>query len=157
MNVFRDEKSFACALDALARRDFAGAEAELGALLSAIGLSDADRAFLLNKRGVARIGLERRADARADFQAALEINPNFAPAFANLGNLLFEEGEAEAAIVHYERAIRADPDYAIAHFNLGVAYKRVGRIADGVRALRRAQRLEGRANAAGFWQRARRR
>ena len=155
--MFRDERPFACALDALARRDFGGAEAEFCALLYATDLNDADRAFLLNKRGVARIGLQRRADARADFQGALEISPNFAPALANLGNLLLEEEEAEAAIAHYEHAIRADPDYAIAHFNLGVAYKRVGRIADGVRALRHAQRLEGRSNAAGFWRRARRR
>jgi Flp pilus assembly protein TadD len=46
--------------------------------------------------------------------------------------------------VRYEAAIAADDDYAVAHFNLGIAYKRAGRIDEGVRAMRKAQRLEGR-------------
>ncbi len=44
----------------------------------------------------------------------------------------------------YERAIRSDEEYAPAHHNLGVAYKRMGKTGEAVRALRRAHRLEGR-------------
>jgi tetratricopeptide (TPR) repeat protein len=145
--VFRDRDDFACALAALDRRDFARAQAELDSLLQRDRLAEPERAFLLNKRGVARIGLEMPEPARADFEAALEAHARYAPALTNLGNLLLESGEVAEAIVCYERAIASDPEYAVGYFNLGVAYKRAGRIADGVKALRRAQRLEQRSNA----------
>jgi len=141
--VFRKKDPFACALAALGRREFSTAERSLSELLER-ATSASDRAFLLNKRGVARIGLERPDLARADFAGALEALPNYAPALTNLGNLLLEDGDVPSAIAHYERAISSDRDYAVAHLNLGVAYKRQGRIADSVRALREAQRLEQR-------------
>lgn len=153
--MFREREPFACALAALNRRDFAGAEAAFSELLSQRAWRPRDRAFLLNKRGVARIGLELRALARADFMAALEAFGAYAPALTNLGNLLLEDGEVDAAIAQYERAISSDRDYAIAHLNLGAAYKRLGRLDEAVQALRRAQRLELRANVARFWRPAR--
>jgi lipoprotein NlpI len=144
--VFRNRGEFACALAALGRRDFAGAQAELTSLLER-ARDGIERAFLLNKRGVARVGLDLRDLARDDFSAALEANARHAPALTNLGNLLLEAGRVEEAISHYERAVESDPDYAVAYLNLGVAYKRAGRVAEGVRALRNAQRLEDRQRA----------
>jgi lipoprotein NlpI len=155
--VFRDEERFACALQALQRRDYSSAETELSQLLTREELSSKERAFLLNKRGVARIGLQMPQLAKTDFSAALESFAGYAPALTNLGNLLLEEGQIDAAIASYERAIADDRDYANAYLNLGVAYKRAGRIAESVRALRDALRLEQRATAASSWRRARRR
>jgi tetratricopeptide (TPR) repeat protein len=142
--MFRNDERFACALQALERGDFSGAEAAFGALLEAC-TELAERAFLLNKRGVARVRLEQRDRAWHDFEAALEARPAYAPALTNLGNLLLEDGDVQAAIAHYERAIASDAGYAVAHLNLGVAYKRAGRIAESVRELRRSQQLEERA------------
>lgn len=153
--MFRDQERFACALRALDRRDYGLAESALSQHLAAESLRDDERVFLLNKRGVARIGLERRELARTDFEAALELAPAYAPALTNLGNLAFDEGRIDAAIARYESAIAADGDYAIAFLNLGAAYKRAGRIAEAVRALRHAQRLELRASSATVWRRAR--
>ena len=138
------------ALAALARRDYATAERELDALLEGGEAAPAasaarERAFLHNKRGVARIGCNRPDDARADFDAALRWVANYPPALTNLGNLLLEQGRVDDAIARYQAAILADPDYAVAHLNLGVAYKRAGRVEEGVRELRASQRLE-RAN-----------
>jgi len=130
-------------LAALARGDFIAAERELTVLLDAAGNAAAERAFLLNKRGVARAALARPQDARDDFTSALECVAGFPPALTNLGNLALEEGRIEEAIARYEAAIAADSQHAVAHFNLGVAYKRAGRLEDAVRALRHAQRLEG--------------
>lgn len=154
--MFRNRDPIACALAALGRGDFAGAESALGELLERPCQRER-RAFLLNKRGVARIGLARRALARADFTAALDALAAYAPALANLGNMLLEEGDLEGAVAHYERAIASDGEYALAHLNLGVAYKRLGRIADSVRELREAQRLEQRTRPSflTFWRRAR--
>lgn len=156
--MFRDDERFACALEALARGDFSSAEAALSALLDASN-DLSERAFLLNKRGVAHVGLELRKEARDDFAAALAASREYAPALTNLGNLLLDEGDVDGAIARYEQAIASDAEYALAHLNLGVAYKRAGRIADSVRELRQSQRLEerARANASFFSTRARRR
>ncbi len=126
-------------------------------LLAQERLDDDERAFLLNKRGVACIGLKLPELARADFAAALAARAGYPPALTNLGNLLLEEGQVDAAIGKYESAIAGDPDYATAYLNLGVAYKRAGRFAEAVRALRHAQRLEQRSSAGRFWRPARRR
>lgn len=153
--MFRDEGRFAFALRALERREFDAAEAALSQHLAQEQLRDDQRVFLLNKRGVARVGMDCRELARADFEAALELAPHYAPALTNLGNLAFDEGRVDSAIASYESAIAADADYAIAFLNLGAAYKRAGRLAEGVRALRHAQRLERRANSATVWRRVR--
>ena len=53
-------------------------------------------------------------------EAALTINPNYAQALNQKGMLLRRNGkflEAEAA---YLKAVTARPDYALAHYNLGV-------------------------------------
>jgi lipoprotein NlpI len=129
----------------LRHRDFAGAELELTGLIDADAVdtpSPRERAFLLNKRGVARAAMQRAEAARDDFAAALACVANYAPALTNLGNLTFEEGDVDAAIALYEAAILADADYVNAHLNLGIAYKRAGRLDEGVRSLRRAQQLE---------------
>ena len=86
--------------------------------------SDEASARIYNKRGVAYVRLGRTGEGHYDdFSEALTYVPRFAPALANIGNLLFEEGVLDDAIAHYEAAIRADESYAIAHLNLAVAYR----------------------------------
>jgi len=152
--MVRGQDRFASALWLLETSDYAGAEAALSAHL-AVEPDRGQRAFLLNKRGVARIGLQQTQAAGEDFDAALVAVPGYAPALTNLGNMLVESGDLDAAIATFERAIASDPQYALAYLNLGVAYKRAGRIAEGVRALRQAQRLERPSSSASFWRRPR--
>jgi tetratricopeptide (TPR) repeat protein len=140
--AFRRERSPRdAALAALRRRDYQRAETGLTALIESATVP-AERAFLLNKRGVARVSLHDAIAARADFDAALQCVAGYAPALTNLGNLAFERGDVTEAIELYEAALRSDAEYAVACLNLGVAYKRSGRIDEGVRLLRRAQQLE---------------
>lgn len=113
-------------------------------LLDDSGLDRRRLTALLNKRGIALVHLGRREEALADFQAVLELDPHFAPALVNVGNLLLEDEQTEDAIAHYEAAIRSDDQYSVAHLNLGIALKRLGRRSEAVRELRRASRLEGR-------------
>jgi tetratricopeptide (TPR) repeat protein len=60
------------------------------------------------------------AAAQASIDAALALNPGYAPALNQQGMLYRKTGnfiEAESA---YLKAVTASPEYALAHYNLGV-------------------------------------
>lgn len=156
--TFPSDPKFACVVQPLRRGDFAAARAAASELLAQCS-DPMERAFLLNKRGVAHAGLRELAAARSDFSGALREVASYPPALTNLGNLSFEGGEYEAAVAHYQGAIAADERYAIAYVNLAAAYKRLRRFDEAVRALRQAQRLDARnaATAAASGRRSRRR
>lgn len=102
-----------------------------------------DRAALaLSKRGVCRVRTGDRGAAARDFAAALDADPACVPALVNLGNLALEANMLEEAQARYEAALRIDERSATAHHNLGIVFRRTGRIADSVRELRRAAMLE---------------
>ncbi len=109
-----------------------------------IAATDAERAAAHNKRGLAELARADRGAAIDAFASALAHEPRFVPAIVNVGNLLLEDGAIDEAIAHYEAALRIDDESAVAHLNLGIAYKRLGRRGDAVREFRRASRLEGR-------------
>jgi tetratricopeptide (TPR) repeat protein len=83
-----------------------------------------------------------RVGASRDFAAALDRDPACVSALVNLGNLALEANMLDEARARYEAALRIDERSASAHHNLGVAYRRAGRIADSVRELRRAALLD---------------
>jgi tetratricopeptide (TPR) repeat protein len=59
--------------------------------------------------------------AAVHYRRAIELNPNYAGAHVNLGNLHFLNNEFQAAINEYEIAQRIEPDLAIAFYNNSVA------------------------------------
>jgi len=64
------------------------------------------------------------------------------PALLNeLGDLLMQYGRPQQAVTQYQKAIRAQPDLAIAWNNLGVAYTATDRSEEGESAYRRAIKL----------------
>jgi tetratricopeptide (TPR) repeat protein len=134
-------------LRAIADGRYADAEAALRAALAEAS-DGAGRARVHNKLGVAYIAAERRDDALVAFAAALECDGACAPALVNIGNLLLDDGHVEDAIDHYTAAIAADERYPLAHRNLGVALRRLGRLGESVRALRTADRCEARPGRA---------
>ncbi|GAC1419750.1 MAG: hypothetical protein NVSMB5_11820 [Candidatus Velthaea sp.] len=138
---------FAAGVAALERRRVSEALALFDAALGE-ATSAGERAAIHNKRGIAFVQAGDIEAAVHAFLAALEIESHV-PAIVNIGNLLLEAGDVEEAIVHYEAALRLDDDYATAHLNLGVAYKRIGRRSEAVREFRRANRLEGRLKRGG--------
>lgn len=83
-----------------------------------------------------------RAAARDAYRRALELDPAHADARVNLGNLLLEDGRAEAAVREYRQALEADPGHALAAFDLGVALEELERAAEAAEAYRKALELD---------------
>lgn len=76
--------------------------------------------------------------ARDAYRRALELDPENFDARLNLGRLLHEAGQTEAAERHYRLALRIRPAEAIAAFNLGVALEDLERRDEAVRAYEHA-------------------
>jgi tetratricopeptide (TPR) repeat protein len=97
-----------------------------------------------NQRGTASVYGGDPKGARQHFREAVELDPSHYRALTNLGNALLETGEVDEAISCYQRALTLNDEFANAHHNLGVAYRRQGKVGASVRELRRAQRVQQR-------------
>jgi tetratricopeptide (TPR) repeat protein len=76
------------------------------------------------------------------YRRAIQINPTYAGAHVNLGNLLFLKNEFPAAINAYEKAEKADPNLAIAFYNHSVAASEIYKYDLQGRMLERARRAD---------------
>ena len=70
----------------------------------------------------------RADEARAEFLAAVQLDPLNGISRYNLGCVLEEQGEIDQAIEHLRRAVRALPAHADVHFNLALAYEKRGEL-----------------------------
>ena len=65
-------------------------------------------------------------EAQNFYSKILEIDPNFANAHYNLGNIFKELGENQKAKECYEKVIKINPNHADAHYNFGNIFKELG-------------------------------
>ena len=75
------------------------------------------------------------------FQRAVELDPAFAPAQTNLGQILLDLGQADEALPHCQEAVRLDPNSAVLHHNLGNALRVLDRLVDAKASYLEALRL----------------
>jgi tetratricopeptide (TPR) repeat protein len=68
-----------------------------------------------HNRGLAYLQSKRYAEARQDFNRAIEINARDADAYMGRGTLLSRTGKSEQALIDFDRAIEIDPNYAEAY------------------------------------------
>jgi tetratricopeptide (TPR) repeat protein len=109
------------------------------------GLDDAvshyNLGFLL-----ARVG--RLQEAVAEYQRALDREPENVEARSNLATVLVRQGKLDGAARQLGRALEIDPDNASAHTNLGVVLAQQGRFEPAAREFKEAVRLDpGQAQA----------
>ncbi len=83
------------------------------------------------------------AEAQAEFEAALRLQPTYADAHNNLGDILLREGQTAAATREYQTALRFNPKLAEAHNNLGnIWYVTPGRMQDAAAEYQAAIKLD---------------
>jgi tetratricopeptide (TPR) repeat protein len=73
-------------------------------------------------------------EAIAEFQAAIELEPNNPDAHRNLGTAYGEQGKWEEAAAAYEKAIELDPDFGEAYGDLVWPYVELGRLQEAIAA-----------------------
>jgi superkiller protein 3 len=74
--------------------------------------------------GLVERGARRLADARASLETAAKLQSTEAPVFNALGEVLLEQGERQAAIAAFEKAVKLSPNDAAFRQNLESAKSR---------------------------------
>jgi tetratricopeptide (TPR) repeat protein len=72
------------------------------------------------------------AEAIGAYRRALELNPEAAGAWVNLGTLSYRQGELQEAEICYRQALKISPNYALAHFNMGNICEELDRLQEAV-------------------------
>ena len=119
----------------------ASAEAELPHGLAETGRTSPRAATgeqKLYQRACALLGAGRTPEARRDFEAILEHNPENVAARERLAICLSREGDAEAAIEHLRRIVSGGHAHADTHFFLAAVLARDGRDEEAVEHYARA-------------------
>ena len=76
------------------------------------------------------------------YREALRINPDYALAHNNLGNVLLGRGNPGEALQHFRDALRLDPSNAEAHYNVGSMLRARGDLAGALVRFRQALQLK---------------
>jgi tetratricopeptide (TPR) repeat protein len=83
-----------------------------------------------------------RAGAEAAYRRSLQLDPDFADAYLNLGALLCEAKRCREAVALYDEAIRRCPKQALLHFNRAIALEDLGRLSDALASYNTCLRLD---------------
>ncbi len=82
------------------------------------------------------------SEAIACCHQALNLQPDWAPAYVTLANILQAQGQISQAISLYYRAIEINPDLPQAHINLGSMFYRQGRFSEAIASYQKAIHLQ---------------
>ena len=95
-----------------------------------------EHAPLLNIGGVIHSHMQLFEKAVECFQASLSLQPETASTYSNLGNVLLESGDVEAAETAFERALALAPEDVFALSNLGRLQASLGRFEEAEKNFR---------------------
>jgi tetratricopeptide (TPR) repeat protein len=86
--------------------------------------------------GLVEQGRENWPTALAYYERAVNQDPNYWPAWNNMGNTLFAMGQPQRAIEHFEKTLSLNRDYWPAHYNIAIAHFMIGRYAEALPKLK---------------------
>ncbi|MFQ6058738.1 MAG: tetratricopeptide repeat protein [Anaerolineae bacterium] len=85
-----------------------------------------DQSIVHYKRGFAYLARGDYDRAIADYDQAIQLEPDLAIAYSNRGVAYIAKGDYDRAIANFDQAVKLDPEYAVAYYNRGVAYDHKG-------------------------------
>ena len=91
--------------------------------------------------GVALARVGRVEQAEAAFRRALQLNPDYAPAYNSLGPLLVRSQRTQQAVTLFQQAVKRIPNDPGLHNNLGACLELSGHLDQAAESYRRALRL----------------
>ena len=94
---------------------------------------------------------QNTASAEAAFRRVIEIDPNFAEAYANLGSILANQNKLVEAVTYFETAIRLKPQVPEFYYMLGKVLSAQNKRAEAVESIKKARDLyrnQGKTQAA---------
>lgn len=143
--VLRKDERNVDAMMALADANYELERYELSrSVLSVASKVTPGRADIYYRFGLVELKLEAPVKARANFEKAVELRPNYPEAHNNLGVLLHEVRDFEKAAEHFKFAVRDYPDFKQAYLNLGNAYKGLQKFKEAEGAFEQAVKIDDR-------------
>lgn len=100
-----------------------------------------EEAVVINQRAISIAQQGRLHEAEAEFRRVIQLDPDYAEAYNNLGNTLFYQGKLDEAAANYERALQLWPTFANAHCNLANIHKEQGKLDQAEAGYRHALKL----------------
>jgi len=93
-------------------------------------------------QGVHLLESEKKyTEALEIFRKILEINPNYAQAHYQIGEIYRLTDELKKAKVYYQNAINLKPDYLSAHYHLGLIKMELGKYEDALASFKETIRI----------------
>lgn len=98
-------------------------------------------AFVEMNLGDVLAGKGQPDEAMAHFGQAIKLQPDYAEAYYNRGNVLFAKGRIDEAIADFEKTLQIQPNDADAHTGLGNALLRKGALKEAIAHYNQAMTL----------------
>ncbi|MCL1468735.1 tetratricopeptide repeat protein [Argonema galeatum] len=124
---------------ALVEQESGNFKAAIGAIQEVIAHKESAIAYFY--QGITFYKQGNLKDAQAAFGKAIDLDPNYAEAHANLGLTLNQQGKLPEAIEQTRQALRIHPDLTEAQYNLGVALQAQGQLKEAIAAYKEVIRI----------------
>jgi len=100
---------------------------EEGSTVSVVSLAAPKEARKAYEKGVEALKKNKPEDARKDFEKAVNVYPDYAAAWCELGRLELAAGDAETARGSFNQAVKADPKFVTPYLEISTIELRAQR------------------------------
>jgi protein O-GlcNAc transferase len=106
-----------------------------------------NKKILMQAEDIFKIGASLQKEGKLDeaityYKKTIQLHPNNAGIYHNLGNVLQLKGELDEAIAFYQKAIKLNPQVAVTYNNLGNILQEKGRLEQAIAHYQKALNLD---------------